>query len=709
MTWIGAESGSGSGAGTGSGAVAGRPWLCDPAAGPGGRMTRGRQFGIGSPRAVATAIILGLTAASAARAIPTQPSPSAALAAAGVPLEAEIRAVIAAHDLRRSAQMIDTLVEARLPAQPGAPDPVLDRLIAEFMMNSDQPTMARPYLARAIVAARGAEAAHLTLLMASAEQATGAFAEAEQHYRAVAANGEAAAADRKVATLSLASLLAADRPAETITLLAPLRSGASSDWEAELIASRAYRVGGDPANARTALDRAWQAAPTANAASMAMPRVLNDRSFDAGLAGARDQFNALQAVLRSNREPTEGLATLRYSLPLCGTAGIGPADRVTVEIVSEPDPGRPAASVLWASRPGIARPFLDAIARTRGVGAGGGGQIVAVTLACMAMPSDDFGVIHGSDTAYQDWMTARGVYPPLGFDVADLAALEQRLAAREARYGAESPMLVPLLLVLIARSGAGDEQPDAGKLATVAEYARRADAIVAKNGGPGDLRLVSGLGVLGAEASIETADKAGIEARANTLFDAALADRTVSFDIVYQAVAMASRNAYFTDGFKTDLLYRALAALSPRAPKGDRRIQALTLRLLDMRRDAGDAAGVAKLVAKLALPVDLCALATPARHFLSVDIRPDDYPKDLIRSNMAGNDTIEFDLDAEGQARNPRLLIADPPFAFDAITIERALTLRYDPSSAKGAAGTCRAMRQNVRWQLPAHYRPGDD
>ncbi len=626
----------------------------------------------------------------------------AANSPSATPAELAIRDSLRLRDGQKLAAQLNAFVEARLPAITGKPDPVLDRLFAESIMNSGNPFAARPFIQRAIDASKGSEAAHYTLLLASAQESLGDFQVAEQGYRFVISDTAAVGSDKRVATLSLANLLVATRPAETISLLSPLRGSGTVDWEAELLASRAYRISGNVAETHVAMERAWTAAPTASAESKALARILSDRAFEAGLMGARDQFNAMEAVIRTDRDVTQNIRALRGNLPVCGSNGVASTDRVVVEIVSDPEPGRPRVSVVWTSRPGIGQPFLDAALRTPGLDPGGGGQVALLTLACVTSPTSDFTTIGKVEEAVTGWLTSQGVYPVVQVNDEDVSGPSAMLASREARYGKESLFLVPTLFDLVGASFADASAMDPAGRKRLAEYEHRIVDILAKSGAPADLRVMSTMTAVSLDALAETVSQAQAQEQFIALMNTASANDTLSLDLLYILVTSAAQAPTFTTSFKTTMLERSLAAFSKRrTDSNDRREQSLALQLIALRQSAGDNAGALALASKFGFAPDLCALSSPSTHFVSADIRTEDYPKDLLRNSLAGSNMTEFDLNAEGFAQRPRIIIADPPFAFDAITMQKATTIRYDPARSGGMPHPCRGQVQNVRWQLP--------
>lgn len=94
-------------------------------------------------------------------------------------------------------------------------------------------------------------------------------------------------------------------------------------------------------------------------------------------------------------------------------------------------------------------------------------------------------------------------------------------------------------------------------------------------------------------------------------------------------------------------------------------------------------------------------MSDPLPHYVSSNITGEDYPGDLVFMTMPGLSYAEFDLDAVGNARDGRLLLEDPPYAFNQIALARIPTIRYDPARFAGKVSACRAVTQAIRWQLP--------
>ena len=78
-----------------------------------------------------------------------------------------------------------------------------------------------------------------------------------------------------------------------------------------------------------------------------------------------------------------------------------------------------------------------------------------------------------------------------------------------------------------------------------------------------------------------------------------------------------------------------------------------------------------------------------------------DFCNRAVYTAITGITPSEFDLDLNGAAINGRLLVSDPPYAFDEVTLNGISTIRYDPPRRNGKLEACRGRMQSVRWQLP--------
>ena len=625
-------------------------------------------------------------------------APGGALAA---PTVEAVEQALAEHSLNKAGNALNDLIEARLPAKaPAGPDPVLDRVYVDLAASSGATASAMPLLKRLVADRRTPDLGHYRLLAGVAEEELGQFDAAEQQYRALSGDQAADADSRRDAVLGLARLQLSVNPAAVQAMLAGQSPPRSAAWEFELLKARASSMTSpDPAAARAALDAAWSGSVEATLTQAGPARVAADRAIVAGRAGDRKTLVSMLAVDRYDRGANDGHAALAADLPLCGTAGITAQDRVILDVVHLPAVGRPKATLLWASRPGIAGPFLAAAARS-GAFAVSSGQAAAVELACRAAPSSDYVVRNTLEEATAAWMTSQGAYPLFvtedGLNASQIASM---LAGREARYGATSIMLLPVLLRNMAGGAAMFGDQEARKQASQA--VTRIGTILQANHAPADLLTLWQVLAVGSAIMAQTKTPAEGQTEIQALLVKAAVNEQLSLDMVYMLASSSSRAPNAPVTFQQAMLGAALDLLRRKAPAGDQRTAAIALRLYTVRKSLGDDQGALAAIASLAMPPDVCSLSDPQPHYVSSNIMPDDYPGDLIAISLRGLVQIEFDLDGTGAARNGRAILADPPFAFTDITLQRVATIRYDPARKQGQPVSCRAVTQAVRWQLP--------
>lgn len=617
--------------------------------------------------------------------------------------EAAVRAALGRHDLYTAAQALDALVEARLPdREPGRPDPVLDRLYADLLTAQGQTSLAGIVLPRVAREAAGPDADHYRLLYGAYLEDRGDAKAAAEIYTHLA-TGAGAPAVRDGAVFGLARLRMGADPAGALQALhgLGLTAVAPADaWEFALLKARAEALAGDSRAASDDLARAWDAAPAAALGAAATARVSQDRALSAARNGDRTAFVALLSVDRFNRQANEGQEALAANAPLC-SRDIRPEDMVVVEAQHLASPGRPTTSLVWANRPGVADAFL------LGVRAAGrnlrvpDGQSSMFALRCRQAPAANYVVGLGVDEPLGEWLTARGAYPLSGTDETDQgAALSAELARREKRYGPNSVMLTPVLTRLLVLGGAqafGDKE--AAKPAL--DLSRRIEAILAADGAPPHLRSLQSIVSLSlAVASQQTSADQGLVQVQSLLLQLA-DDPNTPADVVYTLLAGAGRTPNASSAFRIALLGAGEKVLAARTGPRDPRTVAIALQLHDALAATGREAEAAAAVEGRGVPADACALASAPMHIVSSNITAEDYPGDLTFSALRGRTLVEASVDAHGAMNGGRLIAADPPYAFNAITLSRLPTFRYDPPRFGTATRACVGQVQSVSWQLP--------
>lgn len=114
---------------------------------------------------------------------------------------AKIERALAEHNLTAAGEMLEELVEVRLPAKAGRPDPLLDRLYVDLFVAAGHLPAAMPMLRRVVSDQTVPNHSHYALLVATDKEAAGAFDEAEQQYRALTGDPKTAEEARRGALL----------------------------------------------------------------------------------------------------------------------------------------------------------------------------------------------------------------------------------------------------------------------------------------------------------------------------------------------------------------------------------------------------------------------------------------------------------------------------------------------------------------------------
>jgi hypothetical protein len=621
-------------------------------------------------------------------------------AEAPLPTENAVRALLDRGEWYKATRQIDRLVNARLAARPALrPDPVLDRLIGEVFA-AFSPSIARVLLGRAAADPTTADRTRYALLLASADETLGDVAAAEEIYRRLLAEEPRAAAGYRLAALGLARLLLVSRPRDALDVAAGLIAQPdepAARWEAELIAARAARILGMRPEAAAYLELASQHAWSAPVADAAVARIALDRAAVAGMEGNRPALIAMAAVSRGGAQHPAGQQFMGL-LPECGTNGIAPEDFVIIELVPRMG-GRPRLGLLHASRPEIAAAFFGMVARTPLDEPSG--LAMSVLLRCTTAPGS--GAVQAWDDPIIEWAARSGAYPLIGDpDGEDDVRGQSRLAEQEARLGANSPFLVPVLTRLLSADGERVRDYAPGEVERLLGYARRLNTLLGANHAPPDARLPAALAETMLNAmSVQQSQQATVRAIRTTI-EAGAADPALTAESL-----LAMSNSVPSDWpqgpeLKAALLAQALERVrGASAAPADPRTRGLAVRLIALRRRLGDEAGAAALQRDYGIAGDLCAVAGTPPLYLSSEIGTEDYPTDAVLGNLRGRVGVDFALDARGMPQTIRVVMAEPPYVFDAATSARAPTIRYQPARIGAAARACRGATQVVNWQLP--------
>ncbi|MGF7168879.1 hypothetical protein FHS91_000534 [Sphingobium xanthum] len=622
-----------------------------------------------------------------------------ATAADGSDALARLRVSVAQNDMVKASEIFEETLLERLPAsQTNQPDPILDRMLIEIAALCENFSALSSVTKRVVSNPIAGDGARYRLFAARAAESESDLTVAETLYQNLVNDPTLTSVERQTAQLGLVRQQAAIDPAKALNTIAGIdRSSMPKDlrWELELLDGRATAMASGDAAATTKMQLAWAHAIDADPIKAGPARIASDLAFAAARNGDRRQYLNLLALTRFSRRGDNSTSPAP-NLPLCSEQGLRPDDLAIIETVQVTGVGRPSIGLVWANRPGVGATFLAA-ARKASLPSYVDSQISHFAMRCRTMPAADYAVLNSIEDEISHWMTGKGAYPlsRQASEEGNVLTLVGELARREVAYGRSSIMLLPVLMVIQSANDPFSGDTAAGKRAE--EMAARVQEILVANDAPASLMLVWRLGTISLAVQARTKTVEQAQAEALDILSKAASDAAAPIDLIYSAALSAAEGPAVPTNMKAALLDAALKLIRRRNPASDPRARALTLRLARLRSEEGDKSTATALYTTLKLPADLCAIADPAPRFISSALTSDDYPTDLLFSSIVGTAILEFGIDAEGKAVGGRVVLADPPFAFDAITIEKGATIRYDPSAAKN----CRGQIQRVVWRLP--------
>ena len=577
----------------------------------------------------------------------------------------------------------------------------LDPYYGRFYAAAAQGAVAEPYLARAIAASKNTEERdRLVFELARAREVDGYVSKAEVDYRRLATEALEPSV-RRDATLSVARLQLGADPQAAVALLTPLIADAtpvSGHWEAHLLLSRAYAILTRAAEARSALEAAWQEAPLAPQPADAIVITASDQAIDRAASGDRAGEIGLISV---------GESTSRFAgsaqLPVCGAA-LRPEDSVTIAITADPKQ-RPIYSAVRASRPGIAQLFTVplAVAQQRIEG-----SAIYVTLHCRTALDPNVRFVGGAMRDLSTFIAEKGSYPPLKpLDTSaddPLTQLKTLLQTAQSKAGVNELSLTPTLLQLALMQGAQSRFGNTAGLVEAKGYADRALSILSKAGAPEEvlqqvrLQITVGLAQNGNIADV--AGPAAIQA-----MNAILA-RTSTTSLQALSAFSSLSKWQLKPAQQLGLADTLITFLdSRRVAQADTVRQVAELRRAAIVRDVGTTVGMTERLVAHGLPADICGVAEkpPSIPPSAITLTSDDYPKDLLRRDVSGLTSIELSVSATGKIEGARIIASQPSGLFDSIAVAKLASISLLPAQRNNTAAPCRGMVQNVRWQVPFH------
>lgn len=435
------------------------------------------------------------------------------------------------------------------------------------------------------------------------------------------------------------------------------------------------------------------AADIAARSDMAIAALLNKRPDEArkylAYTGAG---RVMDAMVKSSQMPS----------PPCGAEGdLRPEDVAVVEFSIRDDGSVGAAAPIYSSREGDS---ALAFARAASAWSWSSEQVkeipalfrmlTRVEMRCTttAERPSIVGILH-DDVA--SWLDASGVAPVTlsgGSDAVRAKPLLDELAARERKHGISSPQLIPALMEVAGNVITPREQ--------AAVAAERALAIARAAGAPPP--VVAALGIRAATTSFvrkgytpkgKTPDFTGLLGDASVMGHprAATAVRLAAADHLYQA-----------RGREKEAIAQLTAIGETPGLGGNDPLRAAALsRLASLYVAAGDTDAAQTTFQNSGLTPGQCALldAQPRRRGTRASYL--DYPSDALAMDFEGWATAEYDITAQGEPINVRIINAYPAFVFSKSTEAIANRQKYEPSFRPDGSAGCGGQQMPIVYRIP--------
>ncbi len=644
-----------------------------------------------------------MTAAPAAAATTIQQDFDAAQALVAAGKAAEARTAFTALLTRFSPESqgkAASLVRARLG---NALLAVGDAEAAETMLAAAQPglkgNMPQDIEERGIVAYD----------LGRAREQLGHLASAGASYRAALASGafspEGSAAIG--ARAALARTLIWSNPGEARKLidallaLPPETFGKNKDQRAllESLRGRIELNDNQPAEAKRWFTMAARTAggATTTSVSVADVRIRGDLALANFKLGRMDEVQRFVALSGAGQLLSEGLATAsEMPLPACAPlTGLAP-DAVAVIEFSIADDGRTSGiTPVYASK-GSGAPTGDAddgpeILFAQAVRNWSWAperlakldrfwrQSIRVELRCFNSGNGQKAIANTFSSDNESWFKALELEPMpdlRGSAPVNLPVIRAEIQRREAKYGDQSPQLLPAVVALSNNPAV----PLAERTAASARY--RNLLIVSK--APASLVILSRM--TGVQSSSDDAKNRAEASRLQRDGYAALLAEQEATGADQNRIGMLTRLqlAEVDDDLKAVAASRALldaivAAPESLLPAADPIRIAALLRISNQAAAARDTATAATALAATGLSPEQCALVDVRPQAINKSITEKAFPALAIGWHTGGFARVGYDITADGATTNVRTITASPPFIFGPGTEKAISKFRYQP------------------------------
>lgn len=609
---------------------------------------------------------------------------------------------LASFHIDAAAAITDRLIHERVPSD-GKPrsDPLLNALIGRLYLVASSAEQASAFLDRAPTA----ELPQIIRASTALDHARTLDLRGDTA-GALAAYREAAAASldqdqRQRAEIGIGRELAVEDPAAARDQLLPIANGPAAPhrWEARYLLAMSTSLLGDKSSASNWAEQAWSDAADAPLTDLAPLRVATLR---AGLAAARGDSAAEQAMLAASHGLALGAnASLTTQLPVCGDSGLKPTDFVVFGYVAGPFLIRELVPIA-ASRAAAVAPFRNALGGFSLIKESGddvpAGTVFTVRCRTLVSP-----YLNGRPSIAEQttgWIVDHGLYYASVFGGSDDAYLNKTDAwidTLAARFGKDSPLLVmprwQVLTALEARALAGDPVLPA----QLADLRTQIAAGMRRAGAPEWIAHSLEMQTQLEQIAQAAANGSNPVPEMQQVFHKELLE--APFDVARQAIVESVRN-YTGDWpaaaaqIVVDMNQRMPASL----PLRER--QSWAMLVAEAQHDLGKPDQARATLLAAGLPKDTCQESDSDPKLLDQHFSPDDYPQNLMIAGEEGAVLFDFGLSPAGAPTNARILYSLPSGIFDQVSAKGFASVRFTAPTRSGAAISCEALTQPIRWQL---------
>lgn len=435
------------------------------------------------------------------------------------------------------------------------------------------------------------------------------------------------------------------------------------------------------------------AADIAARSDMAIAALLNKRPDEArkylAYTGAG---RVMDAMAKSSQMPS----------PPCGAEGdLRPEDVAVVEFSIREDGSVGATAPIYSSREGDS---ALAFARAASAWSWSAEQVKEIPLLFRMLTRVEMrctttaerpsivGILQ-DDVA--SWLDASGIAPitlPDGSDAVRAKPLLDELAARERKHGATSPQLIPALTEVAGNVITPREQ--------AANAAERALAIARAAGAPPP--VVAALGIRAATTSFVRKGYTPKGKAPN--FTSLLGDPSVmGHPRAATAVRLAAADhLYQARGREKEAIAQLTATgETPGLGRNDALRAAALSRLASLYVAAGDTEAAQTTFQDSGLTPGQCALLDAEPRRRGTRTSHTDYPKDALDMGFEGWATAEYDITAQGEPANVRIVNAYPAFVFSKSTEVIANRQKYEPSFRPDGSAGCGGQQMPIVYRIP--------